>query len=609
MTFPTGLLAALSGPDGTGRYRLGPAASNVRTIIANGENVGLEQRADWTDGTPVVLRFRASLRGSKDALGPNATWSLRVIRDGFERLVIPLSSSSGSGDSARPQELTDLAFPLWGVVNADTALKFQVIYEDAATEARDAELPSLVLDSLVLDYAVDDTRIINRVPSPGQRNVAVGGSGSYAQDFGISFEVYVPSGVAAPSPPLAGDDASLWVNGILAWTSAGGDEPGFTTTNSPLDLDNTSRFTVTLDDPLPHNAEVVVRLRADYGVGGTLDESWSFFTEDLDAPALISAHPLSQTVVRAAWNENVLASTPSGAADALNPANWRLELLSTSLADGLPAVVPSVTSVSAVDGSTFDVAFDQELTRGARYALVALNVVDLAYAPNPVADPDTRVEFVGFTPQQPALRRFSMLDWLPAMNVVEDETGDLRAFIACLQEVADLLLYDIDAFSRIFDSDLAPERYVDAVLQGLGNPFRFVLSEVDKRRLARLLVPIYQLKGTDRGIVDAVRLFVGVEVEVVLSAVGPAWNLGVSLMGVDTYLGGSSLRDLLSFWIWCGVALTDAQRSRITAIVLYMKRAESHFRGFLEPTPEVPATPFWDLGVSLLGVDTVLGSG
>lgn len=608
MTFPVGLLAALSGPDGADGYRLGPANAGVRSAVANGEAVSLSQRADWTDGTPTMLRFRANLRGSDDALGQNAAWSVRVVRDGFERLTVPLSSPSGSGDAARPQELTDLAFPLWGVVNADTTLEFRVVYEDSAPGERDVELPAAVLGALVLDYTTD-TVLINRVPGPGQRNVAVGGSGSYAQEFGISFEVYVPSGVAAPSPPLAGDDASLWINGILAWTSAGGDAPGFTTTNTPYDLDNTSRITVVLDDPLPQGAEVVVRLRVDFGAGGTLDESWSFFTEDLAAPELVSAQPLSLFVVRGTWNENVLSVDPAGASDALNPANWSLELLSTALADGLPAVVPSVASVTRVDGKTFDVAFDRELTRGARYALVAQNVVDLAYEPNPVADPDTRTEFVGFTPQQPALRRFSMIDWIPVMNVSEDESGDLRAFIACLQEVADLLLYDVDAFARIFDSDLAPERYVDAILQGLGNPFRFDLSAIDKRRLARLLVPIYQLKGTDRGIVDAVRLFVGVEVEIVLSPVGPAWDLGVSLCGVDTYLGGSSLRDLLSFWVRCGIALTSAQRERVRAIVLYMKRAEAHFRGFLEPTPEVPATPFWDLGVSLLGVDTVLGPG
>jgi phage tail-like protein len=555
-----------------------------------------------------MLRFRASLRGSDDALGQDAAWSVRVVRDGFERITIPLSSSSGSGDSARPQELTDLAFPLWGVVNADTTLEFRVVYEDSAPGERDVELPAAVLGALVFDYATN-TVLINRVPGPGQRNVAVGGPGSYAQDFGISFEVYVPLGVAAPTPPLAGDDASLWINGILAWTSAGGDAPGFTTTNTPYDLDNTSRFTVVLDDPLPQGSEVVVRLRVDYGAGGTLDESWSFFTEDLAAPELTSARPLSLFTVRGVWNEDVRAVDPASASDALNPANWSLELLSTSLADGLPAVLPSAVSVTRVDGRTFDVVFDRELTRRARYALVAQNVVDLAYEANPVAPPDTRAEFVGFAPQQPALRRFLMLDWLPRMNVAEDETGDLRKFVACLQEVADLLLADVDRFAEIFDSDLAPERYLDAVLQGLGNPFRFALDEVDKRRLARLLVPIYQLKGTDRGIVDAVRFFVGVEVEVVLLPVGPAWNLGVSLCGVNTYLGGASLYDRLSFWVRCAEALTDAQRERIRAIVEYMKRAECHFRGFLEPVPEVPATPFWDLGVSLLGVDTVLGPG
>ena len=40
---------------------------------------------------------------------------------------------------------------------------------------------------------------------------------------------------------------------------------------------------------------------------------------------------------------------------------------------------------------------------------------------------------------------------------------------------------------------------------------KFVLNELDKRRLAAVLVELYQLKGTEKGIRNAVRLFMGIE--------------------------------------------------------------------------------------------------
>ena len=49
-----------------------------------------------------------------------------------------------------------------------------------------------------------------------------------------------------------------------------------------------------------------------------------------------------------------------------------------------------------------------------------------------------------YQPPAPAGRRFDLASFLPAINLRLDETGDLRRFIACLQDVVYLLLADID---------------------------------------------------------------------------------------------------------------------------------------------------------------------
>ena len=114
--------------------------------------------------------------------------------------------------------------------------------------------------------------------------------------------------------------------------------------------------------------------------------------------------------------------------------------------------------------------------------------------------PENAAEFTGFLPVRPVGRRFDLYQLLPTLNRREDETGDLRRFLACLQEVTDLVVHDVDRFTDVFDPDLAPEAFIDAMLLDLGNPFPFDLSPVDKRRLLNVLVAIYREKGTAVGI-------------------------------------------------------------------------------------------------------------
>ena len=186
----------------------------------------------------------------------------------------------------------------------------------------------------------------------------------------------------------------------------------------------------------------------------------------------------------------------------------------------------------------------------------------------------------------------------------EDETGDLRNFLACLQEVTDLLLHDIDRFSDILDPDIAPEPYLDIMLVDLGNPFAFDLSAVDKRRLLNVLVAIYREKGTAAGIRNAIRFFLGLEVEIIAYR-GESLILGESLLGVDWVLGPSDLFAAYAFEVVTPRALSAEERRRLRAIVEYMRPAHTHLARIVEPAIP-PVIDHVELGVSELGETWVL---
>jgi phage tail-like protein len=184
------------------------------------------------------------------------------------------------------------------------------------------------------------------------------------------------------------------------------------------------------------------------------------------------------------------------------------------------------------------------------------------------------------------------------LNRREDQTGDLRRFLQCLQEVTELLLADVDRFTDILDPDIAPEPFVDAMLGDLGNPFPFDLSVADKRRLLNVLVAVYREKGTGVGIKNAIRFFLGLEVEI-QSYAGEALLLGESLLGEDWILGASGAFSAFAFDVISPRALTTEERLRVRIIVDYMKPAHTHFRVVEPVIPEV--IDHLELGFSELG--------
>ena len=191
--------------------------------------------------------------------------------------------------------------------------------------------------------------------------------------------------------------------------------------------------------------------------------------------------------------------------------------------------------------------------------------------------------FVGFTPPQPDGRDFEIFRLFPQINREEDETRDLLRFANVMQELFNLVLADIDRFVDIFDVDRAPEGFLDAMLADLGNPFSFDLDANGKRKLIRVLVGIYRLKGTTPGVVNTLRFFLGLESAVVDFNDEDQWVLGESELGTETFLGVDDLFAIYSFDVEVDRVLTPDERDLVRTIVDFIKPAHTHHINTLEP--------------------------
>ena len=434
------------------------------------------------------------------------------------------------------------------------------------------ELPELRVEEVRDAAGVGRPILINRDPGPGEVGVP--------RDWPIALEVVDagPDGI-----DLAG--TRVWVDGVLAFD--GGPQAGFDGPRAEL-FQTGDTLRMVLDPAALFESQAVVEMRVVSATtsGLPLDETYSFTVEDRTAPRVVGAQATGQRAVRIGFDEPVLITDPTG---------FAFEAL-----DG-PAV-PVVPVEATAEGSVVTVQLDTEMTADVRYRAVVSGVSDANG--NAVVAPHDRATFTGFRPQRPPGRRFDLWSMLPRHNRRDDATADLRRFVACLQEVTDLLLADLDRTPDIFDLERAPESFLDLILQDLGNPFAFDLDELGKRRLASALVEMYREKGTARGIINAIRFFLGVEVEV-LPYSGEALVLGESELGVDWVLGPSSRFALYAFNVSVGRVLSDTERRQIRAIVNAVRPAHCHFVSLLEPTAP-PTIDHWVLGVSEIGLTTLL---
>ena len=448
----------------------------------------------------------------------------------------------------------------------------------------EVELPGVYIDALVFDEATESLLLLNMVPEKGSSGNAV--------DSNVTFEVFDTTGGVLDAATL-----SVTIDGVAA-VVGGVAQAGFAASITG-DATNVLHVSINPDADFVSDAIVVVDVEVQNDAALELVETYVFKIDDITSPKLLTALALDHMTVRVEFDEAMKATSAAATDDALNPDNYAF---STPTQPAVPIFAVSVVKVSDFQ---FDITLDIEMTPGAVYTVVVSGAED-AFG-NVIVAPDDDAVFSGYVCPAPAERDFLLWDMVPPLQKQMDaDVGYYEKFIGCFQEVTDLLLCLIDRFAETFDPDYAPEAFVDAMLADLGNPFKFALSLADKRRLIRVLLDIYRSKGTAVGIVNAVRFFLGIEVDVEpLNDPEGQWQLGEDELGIDTYLAPSDLYLIYSFRIIAPFALTDEQRDRIREIAVYMKPAHEHLVEIQEPVVPVEID-HWSLGLSLLGDETDL---
>jgi len=450
------------------------------------------------------------------------------------------------------------------------------------------ELPGLYLDGVHDESGLTQIQVWNRDPAPGELGVP--------DNWHLALDVVDPGGDGIELSRL-----TVTVNGTLAFDGA--DDPaaiqagfdGSGSTYGPISDGYRIRLKPTTRWPSETLVAVVVFASTPLFSPAIEVASYSFTTEDLLAPELLSATAIGQKTVRLEFNEAVQVVDLEGFAFS---------------SDTKPAVPVEPTGAVA-DGVFVDVSLDLELTPGADYTVTVTGVADLAGNSS-----ETSADFSGFVPTKPDGRRFELRDFLVRTEINDDLSGDLNYWIACLQDVLDLMLAELDAFLDVASLERAPSAFLDLILADLGNPFSFELDDDRKRKFASLLVGLYKQSGTAIGIENAIRFFVGVEANVV-SYSETTLVLGVSLLNEDWILGPSGQRELYSFTVEVEQSLTTTQRAWIYEIARFMKPSHTHLEytgeGVVEPAKypgivEVIPPEFWVLGESELDETTILDS-
>ncbi len=583
--------------DGSWLFVLGHGAPGYTGLFKAGDYIDVSQSGDFTGSNQITFwpRTRPPL------VPPPAgfSWVASICFDG-----VPVESRTISGS-------VPMDWQTWTYVSSNFnlsvhTLSFRLALAGPAPASgpgsdplTEVEVPGFYVDNVVL-AALEWPAVVNAMPDFGQ-GISTGSPAS--AETSIAFAIVGFS--TPPSYKINPATIFVYVNGFAAIVN-GIIQLGWSGTITSFPFPSTDQRTLivlTPDTPFLSGATVSVSVQASDFNGFPIQPGptvYSFAIADTTAPELLGASAQDVETVRVTWTEAVVAVSPRGANDALNPALYTFTPV-IDIGGVVPAVPAGATSIAAVSGltNTFDVTTSTELSPGILYSLAVAGVED------PSGNSEIAlITFTAFTPPAPARRFFDLYRVLPRYNRDADVSLDLKRFVACIQEPATLLLYDIDRWTDILDVDIAAEQYLDAMLADLGNPFPFILSVTDKRRLIRLLVPIYQQKGTPDGIINTVRFFLGLTITIVPYD-GEGMQLGVSQLGLNWILGPGNSFALYAFRIISGIALTAEQVSQITFIANYMKPAHTHLIEIVQPSTPPTYDPL-ELGISRLGDDWLL---
>jgi phage tail-like protein len=571
-------------------FCLGHDLSGFFALLAPGDYVEIAQTGTTTGFD--ILTFTPRTRAPVVPPPAGYSWIASVRIDS-------VTVSQRTIEGTTPQDWEQWAIDISKLAPGNHAIAFRLTIDGPPLPGPpdsplfELEIPAFYLDALAF-AAVTGPVAINQIPDPGPgtpppTNTAI--------DF--DFVDFGTDGIDETTINVTVDPGTGAEDAIIA----GVFQAGYSGTISTVA--QTTHVHIVRATRFPSAATVTVSAEAQTNTSAnplSPDPTvWVFTVIDDVAPVLIGASGESTTRVRVTFSEAVLASSTTGEHDALNPDRFSI-LPTVPIGGTIPAVTPTVIEVLEISSSQFDLVTDIDLTPGVLYAVTA----------DAVQDPAgnftlTIFDFVSFIPPKPLGRDWDLYRKLPLKNRQDDARGsqDLLRFVSCLQDVVDLLLYDIDRWPDILDIDLADEDFIDAILAGLGNPFPFVLSLTDKRRLAYLLVPIYRKKGTPDGIVDAIRFFLALECEITTFTGDGFVVLGVSQLGVDWVLGPGTSYARYSFRVVAPIILSADQFDKIKKIAVYMRPAHTHLIEIVQPFPPPVYDPV-ELGTSKLGVDWIL---
>lgn len=572
---PTGI----SAPAGSFVFCLGADDAGRFVDLKPGDFFQVQQNGAANDAR--FLRARIRVR-APSSFPVGAKWQF-YVKLGAQELV--------TWDILHPRTYDDVQLPLpsavFGAAAFDLIFGLRLVNTGAGAVVLNVELPAVYIDDVIFEtpaVGVSQLRLAQRRGGPGELGVKISDH----------IELDLINGDTQDPPSIL----QVYVNGALAYDLGTGFQAGFNGAGSALSTPGggargIERVVIDPTVSLAILSLVTVRVIGIGASAGELDETYSFTTEDLVNPRVLSGSGRDLKLARVLFNEAMKMTDATATDDALRAANYVFAGVS------IPTAEVSPVSVTKISNAEVEVLVNIPFSPGGTYSVTVSNAKDLFG--NAVIAPNNKAEFVAFRPPQPAGRSFDLYSKLAGVNRRLDLTLDLKLFIACLQDIADLLLYDLDKWTEILDPDFAPEAFVDAMLADLGNPFPFDLELVDKRRLLRVLVDIYKQKGTNAGIVNAIRFFLGIEVEVV-EWLAEGLSLGESELGIDWILAPGTSRDRYSYEIVSPVILTETQRDQITEIATYMHPAHTHLRQIVEPPP-VLVIDHLELGLSELGGD------
>lgn len=519
-----------------------------------------------------IVQFALHIR-APTSMPQDVTWSIIIstsVTDYFE-IMLPVGT--------RERTLDDMVMPT--VVNPATTTVRVTLALLAGAGSYDVELPGVYLDAFVSAVPGQNPLVACRDPRVDDVNVN--------DDTEIFFNVFgIADALTGVTIRVDGSIVGVLdgVGAVNAVTTA----VGWTVYALAADS-TTTRYRLTRATPFASEAVVVVEVEASTAVN-TTTTTWSFTIADTEGPRLLTAEATALLEVTLTWNEQLPDS-------ALDPALYTLSLESDP-----PAFVPTVLDVRREDAERVVLVLDQPATTGATYLVTAAGVVDMFG--NAVEAPYDTATWTTYVPSlAPENRLLSLYQELPEAERDTDVSSELRLFCNILDEGLRAITAVVDEWPLIVvDPDTATEPFLDAILWELGDPFSWMNLPVAKKRvLARVMHALVALKGGGPGIVAAIRLLLGIEVQIHVYGWGPA-GLGEAIMGETFILGSDDEDDLYTFWVIVPEPLDADTENAMDQILKIMKVA--HERHLIVQPEEVFVPDHWALGFSELGVETTL---